>query len=122
MTLTLDSQQSLARNTNPAVVVPSVSDFLCDVELTGRRSLKDTDVPYFLNTYVSCKVLVNETDCGEFDSDLLAHLETYSSSMQSFIEDVDNIVRETVGRAFVETKIYPLAEYLVMAEERMTRR
>ena len=82
---------------NPRVVKPSGSDFICDVELLGRRVLDDK--PFYLFKY------------WYLDQNEAYRLQVFGSLSKMDYMDLNLMVQEVAGKEFKRCKLYPLKEY-----------
>ena len=93
---------------NSQQIQPSVSDFICDVEIAARRSLTETQLAYFKRHYLSANVVVT---VGE-DESLRAHLSTYPESQQLEVLAFDIEMRQALGKRFVDVELFPYETYM----------
>lgn len=110
-------------------VIPTKSDFVCDVYKTARRVLSKVDFNYFIKFYL-CDALdgiyplgiadmrdpLDKTPAGE-DKFLAAHLNRYAPQKRREVANFDRDLRETLGAAFIQNGIYPVDAYFNEARE-----
>jgi hypothetical protein len=108
-----------------SLVRPSVSDFLCDVEIAGRRALTDSEFAYFKHFYLSGEVVVyTQGDINQAGSDftLDAHIESFrEKGLADAVASLDRRVREKVGQRLFHLKISPLSAYMEPVDVRGLR-
>lgn len=71
---------------------PSLSDFLCDVELAAKKALNEEDYKFFVKYFVN------------------ANLEDFPNNER--LRDQAKTVAENCGRRFIAHKIYPVKSYM----------
>lgn len=86
---------------NSSIIIPSKSDFICDIELAAKRSLNPTEYSYFLRWYKTGLLMV--------DQPLI------------FLFDLDHDVRTKLGAELISRRISPLNEYLAPVDTRVAR-
>jgi hypothetical protein len=102
----------LADNRQPARVTPSVSDFICDVELAAAAVLNAAELNYFNEKFRSTHLLVEETDDLKHDGQLQSYLDSLPEEWRSLTEFMDLDVRLKVGFELTRRGIYPLTKYV----------
>jgi hypothetical protein len=92
------------------LAAPSISDFTCDVELAARRCLTPNELSYFNEFYKSGHVAVSKSDTGTGGCWFTNG--NYSRRLQKQLAELDQRVREKLGRALLSSGIAPLNAYL----------
>jgi hypothetical protein len=101
------------------VVRPSLYDFIADVGISARRSLESHELAYFIDHYKSCSVLVRDVEdrrndqlTDSPDKYLAAHIQTFPSEDQPFMEAYDRNVREKLGDHLLKVRVSPYTRYM----------
>jgi hypothetical protein len=107
----------------PCVTGPSLSDFICDVEIAARRSLSPLQYRYFRDNYQSVNLVVlsrpDQIEEG-VDSRLSEHIDSYPLEQQSTIAILDGRVRRNLGAQFMRVKLFPLNIYNALVDTSRT--
>lgn len=90
------------------VVQPSISDFICDIEIAARRSLTTTELWYFNKYYKLCVVLVEEGNTEPLQNHIQAMPEKYRKA----VAVVDGRMRAKLGARLIDVSIWPVEAYL----------
>lgn len=91
---------------------PSISDFICDVELSAQKTLDEIELAYFNKVIKTGVLVVSENEGSDFDNELHAYLRNRSDSERIRLANTDLSVRAKLGAHFIKAGIYPLTTYL----------
>lgn len=90
------------------VVQPSISDFICDIEIAARRSLTTVELWYFNKYYKSCVVLVEEGNTEPLKN----HIQSMPEKYRKAVAIVDGRMRAKMGARLIDVGIWPVEAYL----------
>ena len=90
------------------VVQPSISDFICDIEIVARRSLTAVEFWYFNKYYKSCVVLVEEGSTEPLQN----HIQSVPEKYRKAVAIVDARMRAKMGARLIDVGIWPVEAYL----------
>lgn len=105
-----------------AVIKPSDSDFICDVELAARRVLDKGELAVFNVKYKSCAVVVDDTEPEGSDECFEEHIFSYPEEKRVAVRRLDNRIREKLGKQLIEVGLYPVEEYRKPVDARRPKR
>ena len=105
---------------------PTLSDYVCDVEINARRVLSLTEFSYFRKYYlVEMLPVADPEDTDDWfegqDAWLLEHLMSYDAAVRDEVASMDQGIRERLGARFIEVGIYPTTKYFDKQDIRIKR-
>ena len=109
--------QGKATHTGTAAVIrPTASDLVADVETAARVSLTEGEFAYFDTYYASSKL--NAEPYGDMESEFERHLEFWPEHLRSAVASVDRRVRVKLGQALLDRSVAPLCDYFAAVDGR----
>jgi hypothetical protein len=91
---------------------PTGTDFICDVEITARRTLSTSELTYFKKYYMDeCLAIADPNDYRDVymgvDKYFLEHLLRFPESERESIAAMDHGIRLKLGAKFIEVGLHP---------------
>ena len=96
----------------PTPSAPTVSDFICDVELGARKSLTVSEMVYFDSYLQSGRIVITEQGEALFDKDTREFCKTQDFQVLARLGEIHEAVKAKLGAYFIQSGIYPLSKYL----------